>query len=78
MKPCAFFFFSFQVTTAKKVVEDLDISWATRDEEVEELATRSCHLAIKNVCPVSSWRQYKMLISDPAGLCVLEHFRNSP
>ena len=55
----------FQVTTAKKVVEDLDISWATRDEEVEELATRSCHLAIENVCPVSSWHQYKKVNFGP-------------
>ena len=50
---------SGQVMTAKKVVEDLDISWATKDEEVEELMTTSCHLAIKIFCPVASWCGYK-------------------
>lgn len=57
---------SGQVTTAKKVVsEDLDISWATKVEEAEELTTRSCHLAIKNFCPVASWCRFKKSISDP-------------
>ena len=57
---------SGQVTTAKKVVsEDLDISWATKDEEVEELMTRSCHLAIKNFCPVTSWCRYKKVNFGP-------------